>query len=99
MSKCTKELITLSALLSVGVIVMSEKDSGENLTEETSYKGENKQEAEEFGCTKNNEEREQELEPVPMTRKRPEPKPPSQPAATEKPAAEILKVCSCATSE
>ncbi|KAF1551621.1 hypothetical protein FQV10_0015944, partial [Eudyptes schlegeli] len=71
---------------------MSEKDSSENLREETSYKDENEQKAEELGCTESNEEREQELEPVPMTRKRPEPKPPSQPAATEKPVAETLKV-------
>lgn len=77
-------------------VVMSERDSGENLKEETSY--EDEQKAEELGCTESSEEREQELEPVPMTRKRPEPKPPSQPAATEKTAAETLKVCSCACS-
>ncbi|NXL03410.1 F1142 protein, partial [Mesembrinibis cayennensis] len=71
---------------------MSEKDSSENLKEETSYKDANEQKAEELGCTESNEDREQELEPVPMTRKRPEPKPPSQPAATEKPSAETLKV-------
>uniref|UniRef100_A0A8C0B0E6 Family with sequence similarity 114 member A2 n=1 Tax=Buteo japonicus TaxID=224669 RepID=A0A8C0B0E6_9AVES len=71
-------------------VVMSERDSGENLKEETSY--EDEQKAEELGCTESSEEREQELEPVPMTRKRPEPKPPSQPAATEKTAAETLKV-------
>ncbi|XP_055667931.1 protein FAM114A2 isoform X1 [Falco peregrinus] len=70
--------------------VMSEKDSGENLKEETSYKDENEQKAEELGCTDSTEE--QELEPVPMTRKRPELKPPSQPAATEEPAAESLMV-------
>ncbi|KFV48929.1 Protein FAM114A2 [Gavia stellata] len=73
---------------------MSERDSGENLKEETSYKDENEQKAEELGCTESNEEREQQLEPVPMTRKRPEPKPPSQPAATEKPTAETLTVYS-----
>lgn len=78
---------------------MSEKDSSENLKEETSYKDENEQEAEELGSNESDEEREQELEPVPMTRKRPEPKPPSQPVATEKPTAEVLKVCSCAHSE
>ncbi|KAM9288614.1 protein FAM114A2 isoform 3-T3 [Morus bassanus] len=71
-------------------VVMSEKDSGENLKEDTSCKDEQK--AEELGCTESNEEREQEPEPVPMTRKRPEPKPPSQAAATEKPAAETVKV-------
>ncbi|NXY41715.1 F1142 protein, partial [Ceuthmochares aereus] len=71
---------------------MSEKDSSENLKEETCYGDENEQKAEELGCTESNEEREQEPEPVPMTRKRPEPKPLSQPAATEKPAAETLKV-------
>ncbi|NXS92053.1 F1142 protein, partial [Jacana jacana] len=71
---------------------MSEKDSGESLKEETSYEDENEQKAEDLGCAESSEEREQELEPVPMTRKRPEPKPPSQPAATEKPAAETLKV-------
>ncbi|XP_010577273.1 PREDICTED: protein FAM114A2 isoform X2 [Haliaeetus leucocephalus] len=70
--------------------VMSERDSGENLKEETSY--EDEQKAEELGCTESSEEREQELEPVPMTRKRPEPKPPSQLAATEKTTAETLKV-------
>ncbi|XP_074771813.1 protein FAM114A2 isoform X1 [Athene noctua] len=71
---------------------MSEKDSCENLKEETSDEGENEQKAEEFGSAESDEEREQELKPVPMTRKRPEPKSPSQPAATEKPAAETLKV-------
>ncbi|NXI56150.1 F1142 protein, partial [Chloroceryle aenea] len=71
---------------------MSGKDSSENLNEECSYKDKNVQKAEEFGCNESTEEREQELEPVPMTRKRPEPKPPSQPAATEKPTAETLKV-------
>uniref|UniRef100_A0A8C3PRT7 Family with sequence similarity 114 member A2 n=1 Tax=Calidris pygmaea TaxID=425635 RepID=A0A8C3PRT7_9CHAR len=71
---------------------MSEKDSGESLKEETSHEDENEQKAEDLGCAERNEEREQELEPVPMTRKRPEPKSPSQPAATEKPAAETLKV-------
>ncbi|XP_074740171.1 protein FAM114A2 isoform X1 [Strix uralensis] len=70
---------------------MSEKDSCENLKEETSDEGENEQKAEELGCAESDEEREQELNPVPMTRKRPEPKSPSQPAATEKPAA-ALKV-------
>ncbi|KFV95662.1 Protein FAM114A2 [Eurypyga helias] len=73
---------------------MSEKDSGENLKEETSYKDVNEPKTEELGCPESNEEGERELEPVPMTRKRPEPKPPSQPAATEKPAAETLKVYS-----
>ncbi|KFZ60635.1 Protein FAM114A2 [Podiceps cristatus] len=73
---------------------MSEKDSDENLKEETCYNNKNEQNAEELGCTEINEEREQKLEPVPMTRKRPEPKPPSQPPATEKPAAETLKVYS-----
>ncbi|KAM6116278.1 protein FAM114A2 isoform 2-T2 [Pterocles gutturalis] len=71
---------------------MSEKDSGENLKEETSCKDENKQKVEELGYADSNEEREQELEPVPMTRKRPEPKPPSQPAATEGPAVETPEV-------
>ncbi|XP_061859092.1 protein FAM114A2 isoform X1 [Colius striatus] len=71
---------------------MSEEDSSENLKEETFYEAENGQEAEELGCTESSEEREQELESVPMTRKRPEPKPPSQPAATEKPAAETHQV-------
>ncbi|XP_051487035.1 protein FAM114A2 isoform X1 [Apus apus] len=71
---------------------MSEKDSSENLKEETSYEDERSQKAEELGCAESSEEREQDPEPVPMTRKRPEPKPPSQPAATEKPAAETLKV-------
>lgn len=80
-------------------IVMSERDSGENLKEDTFYKDENEQKAEELSCAESSEEREQELEPVPMTRKRPEPKSPSQPAATEKPAAETPKVCSCACSE
>ncbi|NXD76337.1 F1142 protein, partial [Halcyon senegalensis] len=69
---------------------MSEKDSSENLKEECSYKDKNEQKAEELGCNESTEEGEQ--EPVPMTRKRPEPKPPSQPAATEKPAAETVKV-------
>ncbi|KFQ27428.1 Protein FAM114A2 [Mesitornis unicolor] len=73
---------------------MSEKEGGENLKEETSYKDENKQKAEELGCSDSSEEREQELESVPVTRKRPEPKPPSQPAAPEKPAAETLQVYS-----
>ncbi|XP_064314586.1 protein FAM114A2 isoform X1 [Phalacrocorax carbo] len=73
-----------------GPAVMSEKDSGENLEEDTSYKDEQK--AEELGCSLSNEEREQEPEPVPMTRKRPDPKPPSQPVAMEEPAAETLKV-------
>ncbi|XP_064885801.1 protein FAM114A2 isoform X2 [Columba livia] len=72
--------------------VMSEKDGGENLKEETSYEDGSEQKAEEAGCIESNEEREQELEPAPMTRKRPEPKPPSQSSATEKPPAETLKV-------
>ncbi|KAM6055906.1 protein FAM114A2 isoform 3-T5 [Chlamydotis macqueenii] len=87
-----KGVIILTALLSVDAVVMSEKESSENLKEETSYKDENEQKTEELGCSESNEEREQELEPVPMTRKRPEPKPPSQPSATEKPTAETLKV-------
>ncbi|NWW22163.1 F1142 protein, partial [Falcunculus frontatus] len=69
---------------------MSEEDSGENLKEETSYEDENEQKTEELRCSESNEGREQET--VPVTRKRPEPKPPSQPAATEKPAAETIKV-------
>ncbi|NWR72144.1 F1142 protein, partial [Centropus unirufus] len=73
---------------------MSEKDGCENLKEETFYGDENEQKAEELGCAESNEEREREHEPVPMTRKRPEPKTPSQPAAAEKPAAETLKVYS-----
>lgn len=80
-------------------VVMSEKDSGEDLKEETSNEDGNEQKAEDLGSTESNQEKEQEIEPVPMTRKRPEPKPPSQPAATEKPAAETLKVCSYASSE
>ncbi|XP_051649449.1 protein FAM114A2 isoform X2 [Manacus candei] len=71
---------------------MSEKGSAENLKEETSHEEENEQKAEELGCSESNEEREKELEPVPVTRKRPEPKPPSQPDATEKPTAETTKV-------
>ncbi|XP_061199947.1 protein FAM114A2 [Neopsephotus bourkii] len=70
---------------------MSEKDSAEDLKEETSNEDGNEQKAEDLGSTESNQEKEQEIEPVPMTRKRPEPKPPSQPAATEKPAAETLK--------
>ncbi|NXW61341.1 F1142 protein, partial [Eurystomus gularis] len=71
---------------------MSEKDSCDILKEETSY--EDEQKAKELGCDESDEERGQELQPVPMTRKRPEPKPLSQPAATEKPAAETIKVYS-----
>ncbi|XP_071615433.1 protein FAM114A2 [Heliangelus exortis] len=79
---------------------MSETDSSENLKEETSYKDENEQKAEELGCAESNEEQEQDQEPkpVPMTRKRPEPKSPSQPPATEKPAAETLKVSDSAAA-
>ncbi|NWW76120.1 F1142 protein, partial [Climacteris rufus] len=69
---------------------MSEKDSSENLKEETSYEDEKEEKTEERGCSESNEGREQET--VPVTRKRPEPKPPSQPAAPEKPAAETTKV-------
>ncbi|XP_041337782.1 protein FAM114A2 [Pyrgilauda ruficollis] len=69
---------------------MSEEGSGENLKDETSYKAENEQKTEELGCSESSEGREQET--VPVTRKRPEPKPPSQPAATEKPAGETVKV-------
>ncbi|XP_033373670.1 protein FAM114A2 isoform X1 [Parus major] len=69
---------------------MSEEDSGENLKDETSYEDANDQKTEESGCSESNEGREQET--VPVTRKRPEPKPPSQPAATEKPAGETIKV-------
>ncbi|NXO19315.1 F1142 protein, partial [Oriolus oriolus] len=69
---------------------MSEEDSGENLKEEASYEDENEQKTEELGCSESSEGREQET--VPVTRKRPEPKPPSQPAAAEKPAAETIKV-------
>ncbi|NWS94965.1 F1142 protein, partial [Mionectes macconnelli] len=71
---------------------MSEEGSGENLEEETSHKEENEQKAEELSSSESNEEREKELETVPVTRKRPEPKPPSQPDATEKPTAETTKV-------
>ncbi|KFP76759.1 PREDICTED: protein FAM114A2 [Acanthisitta chloris] len=74
---------------------MSEKDSGENLKEETSYEDENEQKAEELGCSESSEEKEQasrDHETLPVTRKRPEPKPPSQPTATEKPTAEANKV-------
>ncbi|NXY83734.1 F1142 protein, partial [Alcedo cyanopectus] len=71
---------------------MSEKDRSENLKEECSCKDKNEQNAEELGYSESTEEREQELEPVPMTRKRPEPKPLSQPVATEKPPAETVKV-------
>lgn len=88
-------VIVLSAVLSVIVIVMSEKDSGENLEEEASY--ENEQKSEELGHAESSKEKEQ--EPVPMTRKRPEPKPPCQSAATEKSTADTLKVCFCARSE
>ncbi|KAI1234152.1 hypothetical protein IHE44_0003868 [Lamprotornis superbus] len=66
------------------------EDSGENLKDETFSKAENEQKTEELGCSESNEGREQET--VPVTRKRPEPKPPSQPAATEKPAGETIKV-------
>lgn len=76
---------------------MSEEDSGENMKDETSYKAENEQKTEERGCSESSEGRQQET--VPVTRKRPEPKPPSQPAATEKPADETIKVSSCACSE
>ncbi|NXP27533.1 F1142 protein, partial [Scytalopus superciliaris] len=69
---------------------MSEKESSENLKEETSFEEEDEQKAEELGCSEGSEEKE--LETVPVTRKRPEPKPPSQPAATEKPPAETSKV-------
>ncbi|NXL79219.1 F1142 protein, partial [Leptocoma aspasia] len=69
---------------------MSEEDSGENLKDGTSYEAENEQKTGEFGCSESSEGREQES--VPVTRKRPEPKPPSQPAATEKPAGETIKV-------
>ncbi|NXL85747.1 F1142 protein, partial [Alectura lathami] len=62
---------------------MSEKDNVENPKEETSCKNENEQRVKEPGCAEGNEER----EPVPMTRKRPEPKPPSL-----KPTAETVKV-------
>lgn len=78
-------------------VVMSEEDSGENLKDETSYEAENEQKTEELGSSESNEGREQET--VPVTRKRPEPKPPIQAAATEKPAGETVKVCSCACSE
>ncbi|NWI06516.1 F1142 protein, partial [Tichodroma muraria] len=69
---------------------MSEEDSGESLKDETFYEAENEQKTEELGCSESSEGREQET--VPVTRKRPEPKPPSQPAATEKPAGETSKV-------
>lgn len=69
---------------------MSEEHSGENLNEETFYEAENEQKTEELGCSESSEGKEQET--VPVTRKRPEPKPPSQPAATAKPAAETTKV-------
>ncbi|NXE01199.1 F1142 protein, partial [Chaetorhynchus papuensis] len=69
---------------------MSEEHSGENVQEEAPYKDENEQKTEELGCSESSEGREQEA--VPVTRKRPEPKPPIQPAATEKPAAGTIKV-------
>ncbi|XP_040538633.1 protein FAM114A2 [Gallus gallus] len=67
---------------------MSEEDNGENLKGETSHEDENEQKVEELGSTESNEER----EPVPVTRKRPEPKAPSQSAGTETPTAETSKV-------
>ncbi|NXJ13288.1 F1142 protein, partial [Odontophorus gujanensis] len=66
---------------------MSEEDSGENRKEETSYEDENEQKVEKLGSTESGEE----TEPVPMTRKRPEPKAISQPASTEKPTTETPK--------
>lgn len=74
---------------------MSEEDNGENLKEETSYEDKSEQKVEELGSTESNEEK----EPVPVTRKRPEPKAPSQSADTEKPIAETSKVCVCSQSE
>lgn len=76
---------------------MSEEDSGENLKDEASSEAENEQKTEELGCSESDEGKEQEA--VPVTRKRPEPKLPSQPAATEKPAGETVKVCCCACLE
>lgn len=74
---------------------MSKEDNGENLKEETSYEDERERKVEELGSTESNEEK----EPVPVTRKRPEPKAPSQSADTEKPTAETSKVCVCSQSE
>lgn len=74
---------------------MSEEDNGENLKGETSHEDENEQKVEELGSTESNEER----EPVPVTRKRPEPKAPSQSAGTEMPTAETSKVCVCVQFE
>ncbi|POI28847.1 hypothetical protein CIB84_007402 [Bambusicola thoracicus] len=67
---------------------MSEEDNGDSLKGETSYEDENEQKVEELGSTESKEER----EPVPVTRKRPEPKAPSQSAGTETPTAETSKV-------
>uniref|UniRef100_A0A8C3LTP3 Family with sequence similarity 114 member A2 n=1 Tax=Chrysolophus pictus TaxID=9089 RepID=A0A8C3LTP3_CHRPC len=67
---------------------MSEEDIGENLKEETSYEDENEQKVEEPGSTESNEEK----EPVSVTRKRPDPKAPSQSAGIKKPTAESSKV-------
>ncbi|NWT37283.1 F1142 protein, partial [Chroicocephalus maculipennis] len=75
---------------------MSEKDSSESLKGGGGYEEENEQKAEELGCAEGGGEREQELEPVPMTRKRPGGGAPSQPAATGKPAAETLRGGGCA---
>ncbi|XP_065590737.1 protein FAM114A2 [Cyrtonyx montezumae] len=66
---------------------MSEEDNGESVKEETSYEDENEQKVEKLGSTESSEE----TEPVPMTRKRPEPKAISQPASTEKPTTETSK--------
>ncbi|NWX95432.1 F1142 protein, partial [Nothoprocta ornata] len=78
---------------------MSEKDSSGNLEEEASHEGENGQKPEEFGATESREQGEQEREPAPVTRKRPEPKAPAQPAAAEKAPAEALKVHSPAAAQ
>uniref|UniRef100_A0A8C6Z4E0 Family with sequence similarity 114 member A2 n=1 Tax=Nothoprocta perdicaria TaxID=30464 RepID=A0A8C6Z4E0_NOTPE len=63
---------------------MSEKASSGNLKEEASHDGENGQKPEELGATESSEQGEQEREPAPMTRRRPEPKAPAQPPAAEK---------------
>uniref|UniRef100_A0A8C2T5H1 Family with sequence similarity 114 member A2 n=1 Tax=Coturnix japonica TaxID=93934 RepID=A0A8C2T5H1_COTJA len=73
----------------LGPAVMSEEDNGVNLKEETSScEDENEQKVEELGSAESNEEK----QPVPMTRKRPEPKAPSQSVGPEKPTTETSKV-------
>ncbi|XP_067422700.1 protein FAM114A2 isoform X2 [Emydura macquarii macquarii] len=71
---------------------MSEKVGSESLKAGASQEDENGQRAEEAGSVEGSDRKKGEPEPVALTRKRPEAKPSSEPAAAEEPPDQALKV-------